>query len=141
LLDARRIKTTRTLDTTVTFHDPCYLGRYNRGFDAPREVLDRIGLKRLELARSRERSFCCGAGGGHAFYEDASGGRVNQNRAREAVATGAKIVGTGCPFCLAMLEDGVKGIQLADGPVRVQDFVELVAEAIDDPSREAESND
>jgi Fe-S oxidoreductase len=131
LLAKGRLRPARSLSETVTFHDPCYLGRYNDQFDAPRAVLDGIGLRRLEMARNRRNSFCCGAGGGHAFYEDKTGGRVNQNRAREAVATGAQIVGTGCPFCLAMLEDGVKNVPSANGPVRVRDFVELVAETLD----------
>jgi Fe-S oxidoreductase len=126
-----RLRPARSLNETVTFHDPCYLGRYNDQFDAPRAVLDGIGLRRLEMARNRRNSFCCGAGGGHAFYEDKTGGRINQNRAREAVATGAKIVGTGCPFCLAMLEDGVKNVPAANGTVRVRDFVELVAETLE----------
>jgi Fe-S oxidoreductase/nitrate reductase gamma subunit len=132
LLAQKRLTLAQSLGGTVTFHDPCYLGRYNREFDAPREVLDRLGTHRLEMVRTRERSFCCGAGGGHAFYEDASGGRVNQDRAKEAIATGAQTVATGCPFCLAMLEDGVKTVQPAGGTVRVRDFVELVAEAIGD---------
>jgi Fe-S oxidoreductase/nitrate reductase gamma subunit len=130
LIAKDRLRFNRANGDTVTFHDPCYLGRYNRGFDAPREVLDSLGLIRLEMVRRREKSFCCGAGGGHAFYEDASGGRVNQDRAREAVATGAGTVAVGCPFCLAMLEDGVKSVQPTNGPVRVRDFVELVAEAL-----------
>jgi Fe-S oxidoreductase/nitrate reductase gamma subunit len=131
LLHKGRLQIGRSLNESVVFHDPCYLGRYNRGFDAPRDVIDRLGAKRLEMVRSREQSFCCGAGGGHAFYEDESGGRVNQNRAREAVATGAQTVAVGCPFCLAMLEDGVKTVKPADRDVRVRDFVELVAESLE----------
>ena len=131
LLDQGRVRLARQLPDTVTYHDPCYLGRYNGTFDAPRDVIDRLGVQRIEMKRSRERSFCCGAGGGHAFFEDASGGRVNQNRAREAIATGARTVCTGCPFCLSMLEDGVRNVQPADGAVRVRDFVELVAEALE----------
>ena len=130
LIKAGRVRLNAPLGQTVTLHDPCYLGRYNRDFDAPRDVLDALGMKRLEMARTRERSFCCGAGGGHAFYEDESGGRVNQNRAREAIATGAQTLATACPFCLVMLEDGVKNVQTEGQPIRVRDFVELVAEAL-----------
>jgi Fe-S oxidoreductase len=130
LLAKGRLRIATALNESVVFHDPCYLGRYNGDFDAPRDVIDRLGARRLEMVRSRESSFCCGAGGGHAFYEDASGGRINQDRAREAVATGAATISTGCPFCLAMLEDGVKAVKPADREVRVRDFVELVAEAI-----------
>ncbi len=130
LIDKGRLRLARQLPEAVTYHDPCYLGRYNGTFDAPRAVLDHLGARRIEMTRSRERSFCCGAGGGHAFFEDESGGRINQNRAREAIGTGAKTICTACPFCLGMLEDGVRMVQPADSDVRVRDFVELVAEAI-----------
>ena len=129
LIEEGRIQLDGALDETLTFHDPCYLGRYNRIFDPPRQVLDRLGARRVEMPRSRERSFCCGAGGGHFFYEDESGGKINRNRTQEAVATGATTIATGCPFCLAMLEDGVRAVD-PDGRVRVRDFVELVDEAL-----------
>ncbi|HUX88284.1 MAG TPA: heterodisulfide reductase-related iron-sulfur binding cluster [Chloroflexota bacterium] len=130
LIEKGRVRLARPIAQTVTFHDPCYLGRYNGQIAAPRLVLDRLGVERREMKRSGKASFCCGAGGGHAFFEDGVGGRINQNRAREAVATGAKTVCTGCPFCLGMLEDGVKSVQSSDGQVQVRDFVELVAEAL-----------
>ena len=130
LIEKGRVRLSRPIAQTVTFHDPCYLGRYNAQFDAPRLVLDRLGVERREMKRAGSQSFCCGAGGGHAFFEDGVGGRINQNRAREAVATGAKTVCTGCPFCLGMLEDGVKSVQSSDDQVQVRDFVELVAEAL-----------
>jgi Fe-S oxidoreductase/nitrate reductase gamma subunit len=129
LLVANRLPLTKKLDTTIAFHDPCYLGRYNGTFDAPRDVLDKLGTRRLEMARRRERSFCCGAGGGHAFFEDGEGGRINENRAREAIATGAPVVGTACPFCLGMLEAGVS-VTRNGREVRVLDIAELVAEAL-----------
>jgi Fe-S oxidoreductase/nitrate reductase gamma subunit len=117
----------------VTFHDPCYLGRYNREFDAPRRVLDALHVERVEMPRSRGESFCCGAGGGHAFYEDADGGeKINGIRAREAAATGATTVVTGCPFCLTMLESGVRAGATENRPLRTRDFIELVAEALVD---------
>jgi len=81
------------------------------------------------MPRARSRSLCCG-GGGHAFFEDRSGGRIDRNRAREAIATGAETVCTGCPFCLSMLEEAVRGVQSAQGTVRVRDVVEVVAEAL-----------
>ncbi|MFS8639227.1 MAG: 4Fe-4S dicluster domain-containing protein [Symbiobacteriaceae bacterium] len=115
----------------VTYHDPCYLGRYNDVYDAPRGVLDGLGTQRVEMARSRERSFCCGAGGAHMWYEDKQGGKINRNRAEEAVGTGAEVVVTGCPFCLAMMESGIKGVEGAEERgVKVRDFVELVDEAL-----------
>jgi Fe-S oxidoreductase/nitrate reductase gamma subunit len=130
LLAEGRLRLPRSLADVVTFHDPCYLGRYNGVFEAPRHVLDRVGVDRREMPRAGSRSFCCGAGGGHAFFEDGSGGRIDRNRAREAIATGAETVCTGCPFCLSMLEEAVRGVQGAQGTVRVRDVVEVVAEAL-----------
>ncbi|MHB1568340.1 MAG: heterodisulfide reductase-related iron-sulfur binding cluster, partial [Solirubrobacteraceae bacterium] len=116
----------------VTYHDPCYLGRYNRQVDAPRRVLDALQVERVEMERARTGSFCCGAGGGHAFYEYQGGtDRINAIRAREAAATEASTVVTGCPFCLTMLTSGLRAVAPAN-PVRTRDFVELVAEALDD---------
>lgn len=129
LIEQGRLELDGTLDEKLTFHDPCYLGRYSRIFDEPREIVDRLGVERVEMPRSMQRSFCCGAGGGHAFYEDPSGGKINRNRAEEAIATGATTIATGCPFCLAMLEDGVRGAD-PDGKVKVRDFVELIDEQI-----------
>ncbi len=117
----------------VTFHDPCYLGRYNGEFDAPRRVLDALQVERVEMARSRNQSFCCGAGGGHAFFEDADGGeKINAVRAREAAATGASTVVTGCPFCLTMLASGTRAVASEERPLQTRDFVELVADALAD---------
>ena len=114
---------------TVTYHDPCYLGRYNDVFDAPRGVIDLIGGRRVEMERSGRESFCCGSGGGHAFYDDPEGGWINTNRAKEAIATGAKTIATGCPFCLSMMTDGVNRLA-PDGETRVRDIAEIVADAL-----------
>jgi len=112
---------------TVAFHDPCYLGRYNDVYDAPREVLDGMGT-RVEFRRNRDRSFCCGAGGGRMWMEEKEGTRVNTERTDEALATGAGVIGTGCPFCLTMLTDGVKERDAAE-TTTVKDIAELVLEA------------
>lgn len=114
----------------VTYHDPCYLGRYNDVFDAPRQVIDVLPLERVEMRRSGRGSFCCGAGGGHAFYSDGEGEDVNAIRAREAQETGASTVVTGCPFCLTMLTDGARRVAPDGKALRVRDFVELVADAL-----------
>ncbi|MCZ7589161.1 MAG: heterodisulfide reductase-related iron-sulfur binding cluster [Gaiella sp.] len=117
----------------VTYHDPCYLGRYNREFDAPRRVLDVLGVERVEMPRHGAESFCCGAGGGHAFFDETEGpDKVNQIRTREAAATGATTVVTGCPFCLTMLASGARAVGTPERTLRTMDFVELVAEALDE---------
>jgi Fe-S oxidoreductase len=130
LIDQGRLRLSRPLQDVVTFHDPCYLGRYNGVFDAPRQVLTQLTESPVEMRRSRSRSFCCGAGGGHAFFEDRSGGKINMNRAREAIATGAKTVCTSCPFCLSMLQEGV-GAAAPHGEVQVRDLVEIVADLLE----------
>ena len=128
LLEGGRLRLKPDAGERVTFHDPCYLGRYSGQFDAPRMLLDALKLQRVEMARSRGQSFCCGAGGGHAFYEDTDDGeRINALRAREAAETGASTVVTGCPFCLTMLSAGTR---LAAPALKTRDVVELVAEAL-----------
>lgn len=92
---------------TVTWHDPCYLGRHNGVYTPPRELLAAAGLTLTEMPRSGERSFCCGGGGARAFMEETPGTRIANNRGAEAVATGADRVATGCPFCVTMLTKGV----------------------------------
>jgi len=110
----------------VTFHDPCYLGRHNKIFDAPREALNSTGLITIEMPRNSAKSFCCGAGGGQMWKEEENGTmRVNQARFKEAKETGANTVAVGCPFCMTMLSDASR----ADGgSVQVKDVAELVAE-------------
>lgn len=111
----------------VTYHDPCYLGRWNGVYDAPRQVIGSV----TEMERNRERSFCCGAGGGHAWLEDEPGTkRINHMRAQQAVSTGCGTVATGCPFCLQMMEDGLKTVA-EDGAMQARDIAELVLERME----------
>lgn len=112
----------------VTFHDPCYLGRHNKITDAPREDLKSAGVDFVEMPRNGAKSFCCGAGGSHAWKEEQPGtARVNETRFAEAKATGADTVAVGCPFCMAMMTSASN----ADGgEIQVKDVAEIVAERL-----------
>ncbi len=115
---------------TVTYHDPCYLGRHNRVFDEPRTVIGAIpGAKNVEMRRCRERGFCCGAGGARMWMEESIGTRVNMDRTLEALGTGADVVSTACPYCMIMLDDAVRANGKED-EVRVLDLSQLVEESM-----------
>jgi Fe-S oxidoreductase len=129
LTAAKKISVQRSGESDqITFHDPCYLGRHNGIVDAPRTVLGDLGVNTIEMPRHGKQSFCCGAGGAQMWKEEEHGQEaVNQNRYNEAVATGAKTVAVGCPFCLTMLTDAAKK---AAGGIQVKDVAELVAERL-----------
>jgi len=114
--------------SSITFHDPCYLGRHNRITGEPRNILKAAGALTIEMPRHAEKSFCCGAGGAQMWKEEEPGtGRVNQTRFAEARSTGAETIAVGCPFCLAMLTDASK----ADGgQLNVMDVAEIVAKRL-----------
>jgi Fe-S oxidoreductase len=118
------------IEQEVTFHDPCYLGRYNDTYEAPRSVLEAVAEKPLkEMSMNKRESFCCGAGGGRMFMEEHQGTRINHARTEQAIATGAKTIATGCPFCMTMMSDGIKDKGRGDDIV-VKDIAELVAEQL-----------
>jgi Fe-S oxidoreductase len=122
-----RIKPTRAVSELVTYHDPCYLGRHNEEYTAPRRVLEAIpGLRTVEMPRHGGRGFCCGAGGARMWMEERIGKRINQERTEEAVSTGASTVGVACPYCLVMLDDGARA---RGAEVRVRDVAQLLASA------------
>jgi Fe-S oxidoreductase len=117
-----------SINEKVTYHDSCYLGRYNNVFDSPREALKKInGIDFVEMNRNRTKGFCCGAGGGRMFLEDEEGGRINLERTKEALETNASTVASACPFCMTMITDGVKHFEKSE-EVEVKDIAEIVFE-------------
>ena len=119
-----------------TYHDPCYLGRHNQIYDDPRDVLDAIpGLKRVEMKRSRDRSFCCGGGGLMLFYEPKEEQRMGVKRVQMAAEAGANVIVTACPYCMVNIEDAIKVAGL-EGKMTAIDLAELVDKQI---AREAQS--
>jgi Fe-S oxidoreductase/nitrate reductase gamma subunit len=112
---------------TVTYHDSCYLARYNGVTESPRSLLAAAGADVVEMDRNRDRGFCCGAGGGRMWMEEDIGTRVNQERTREALATGADTVAVACPFCMTMIGDGTRELEV-DDRLEVRDVAELIAD-------------
>jgi Fe-S oxidoreductase len=122
-----KIRVKKSLGGALTYHDPCYLGRYNEIYDAPRSILEGLSSQGLsELPRHGTESFCCGAGGGRMWMEETIGTRINVERSKEIVAENAETVAVGCPFCLTMIEDGMKELD-KDEQVKTRDIAELVA--------------
>jgi Fe-S oxidoreductase len=111
----------------IVYHDPCYLGRYRGVYDEPREVLALSG-EVIDPPRARERSFCCGAGGGLAFLGEETGDRVSHNRAKELVATGAEVVGAACPFCNTMFRDALSAV--SQSPPKLLDIAQIAAASL-----------
>ncbi len=128
LLKAGQLKLADGVDKrAITFHDPCYLGRYNDVYDQPREVLEGLGDVELrEMRRSRNKSLCCGGGGGRTFMEERIGKKMSHNRLADVLDTGAGTLAAGCPYCITMFEDGIR-TSGNEEQVQVQDLAELVA--------------
>src|SRR5690554_1438843 len=115
----------------ITFHDPCYLGRANEEYEAPRELLQKLEVELIEMRRCKSKSLCCGAGGAQMFKEPEKGNKdINVERTEEALDVKANIIATGCPFCMTMMTDGVKSKD-KEATVFVKDLAELIAEAQD----------
>jgi Fe-S oxidoreductase len=129
LVAAGKLTPVQPVDGTVTYHDPCYLGRHNRVFTPPREVLNEATNGVTEMPRNTERSFCCGAGGARMWMEERIGKRINTERVDEALATGATTIAVGCPFCHTMINDGVTG-KGADEQVEVVDVATVLLRSV-----------
>ena len=128
LIDEGKLKPTREVQGLLTYHDPCYLGRHNGEYEAPRKVLDSVpGLTTAEMHRHRDRAFCCGAGGSRMWLEEHLGKRINRERTEEAISTGADKLGVACPYCLIMLDDGSRD---KGGAIEVLDLAEVLAHSL-----------
>lgn len=115
----------------ITYHDSCYLGRANDIYEAPRNVLKSLDADLVEMKRCKTKGLCCGAGGGQMFKDAEAGDKeINIERTEEALDTGAKVIASGCPFCMTMLSDGVKNKE-KEAEVQVKDIAELLDEAMD----------
>lgn len=125
-----RLRPSGTVDLDVTFHDPCYLGRYNRVFTEPRQLLSGCTSRSVREMRAHgAEAFCCGGGGGMAFAEERLDQRVNRERARQALEVGADVVAVACPFCMTMLSDGIE-TESGERNVAVRDVAELLRDAV-----------
>lgn len=130
LVNQGRLKPQHAVNETITFHDSCYLGRYNDVYDPPREILKAIpGVKLVEMERNRETGMCCGAGGGMMWMEEHVGNRVNVARTEQALAVNPSVISSGCPYCLTMLSDGTKAKEVED-TVGTYDVAELLELAV-----------
>ena len=129
LIAQGKIKPTRAVDETVTFHDSCYLGRWNNVYEQPRSVLKSLpSVNLVEMKSNHDQSMCCGAGGGRMWMEEKIGKRINITRTEQALETRAGIVASSCPFCITMLADGVKSKEMQD-KVKIMDIAELMDQA------------
>ncbi|WP_336989832.1 (Fe-S)-binding protein [Bacillus infantis] len=130
LVKEGRLKPQFDVNETITFHDSCYLGRYNEVYDPPREILKSIpGVRLVEMERNRETGMCCGAGGGLMWMEEETGHRVNVARTEQALAVNPSVISSGCPYCLTMLSDGTKAKE-AEDTVQTYDVAELLEKAV-----------
>jgi Fe-S oxidoreductase len=133
LVDEGKLSAAMPTDKMVTFHDPCYLGRHNGVTEAPRQLVQLASRQTVEMKMNREQGFCCGGGGGMSFVDEPKDKRVNQERARQALETGADVVAVGCPFCMTMMEDGINA-RRGERDVKVMDVAELLLLAMEEAS-------
>ncbi|MEW2191059.1 (Fe-S)-binding protein [Streptomyces microflavus] len=138
LIDEGKLIPVTPVEGLITYHDPCYLGRHNKIYTPPREIIAKVpGLRNEEMHRHKERGFCCGAGGARMWMEERIGKRVNNERVDEALALNPDIVSTACPFCLVMLTDSVNGKKndgQAKESIQVVDVSQLLLESVKTPA-------
>ena len=138
LIAEHKLVPVHPVDAAVTYHDPCYLGRHNRVFSPPREILTGIpGVRLTEMPRNRETSFCCGAGGARMWMEETIGTRINETRTDEAIGTGAELITAACPYCIVMLTDGTavrKQQGTAPEELQVVDVSRVLLRSLRDPA-------
>ncbi len=139
LVESGKLTLTASQKARITYHDSCYIGRYNGIYDAPRKAIGSIeGVSLVEMKRSKDKGFCCGAGGARMWMEEKTGKKVNVERAEEALSTDPDVIASACPFCMTMLTDGVKAKQTQS--VEVKDVAELILEAIGEGELGATNN-
>ena len=132
LLEEGKLKIKQGLDEVVTYHDACYLGRYNDIYQTPRQIIKAVpDIILAEMERNRRRGFCCGGGGGHMWLEEQEGNRINEMRTEQAMDTGAQTVVTACSYCLQMFTDGIKA-KAAEERIKAMDIAELLAAQIEE---------
>lgn len=130
LVEEGRLVPQYPVNETITFHDSCYLGRYNEVYDPPREILKSIpGVKLVEMERNRETGMCCGAGGGLMWMEEHTGNRINVTRTEQALAVNPSVISSGCPYCLTMLSDGTKAKEVEE-KIATYDVAEILEKAV-----------
>ena len=129
LLAEKKLTIEHPVAQKLTYHDSCYLGRWNGEYDAPRAIGKATSKEYVEMARSKEHGFCCGGGGGRMWMEEKIGTRVNNNRTDEILATGAEVAAVACPFCTIMITDGVKARNMEE-KVQVLDVAEVIAKSM-----------
>jgi Fe-S oxidoreductase len=129
LVQTGRLTLSKEFAKKVTYHDPCYLGRHNGIYDAPRELLRAVpGLELSEMADSRERSLCCGGGGGRIWMETPKEERFSDLRVRQALAAGAEVLATSCPYCITNFTDS--SLELDEGVLQIKDITEIIWAAL-----------
>lgn len=142
LIDEGRLVPITPVEGLITYHDPCYLGRHNKVYTPPREIMSAVpGLRQQEMHRHKERGFCCGAGGARMWMEERIGKRINEERVDEALSLNPDIVSTACPFCLVMLTDSVNGKKnngTAKESLQVVDVAQLLLDSVKTPPADGE---